>query len=202
MGLFIFLLVLAVVAWLLRRSWLRTVARTREREALAAADRAEAARLESRRELPAPVAPEPDLPFVLDDAEPCYASFRGVSLLAWRREQVGYSGGSTGISLPTGIRGVRLSTRRHGGRVRASETVLRAIDSGDLLLTGRRLLFKGAARSLELDLRKVFAVRVEAGNLLVSVRGRQNPYILGTFRYPLTVSALVKKIAGAAGQEK
>jgi hypothetical protein len=86
-----------------------------------------------------------------------------------------YQGGSTGMSFRV-AKGVRLRVGGSRGQYESHDE-LRAIDTGDFIITDRRVIFAGSGRTATIELEKIVATAYFADGLRVNKEGRDKPYV-------------------------
>ena len=87
-----------------------------------------------------------------------------------------YEGGSSGFSFRI-AKGVRYRVGGHRGRI-VTETGLVPISRGDLVLTNRRIVFRGDRRSVAAEWTKVIDVSLYLDGIKVSVTNRAKPVLI------------------------
>jgi hypothetical protein len=117
---------------------------------------------------------------MLGTGEHVVAKVTSASLVEARRGRGTYSGGSHGVSIPVGSLGGR-SVRYRVGQTRGhyvqGEPVPTAIDSGNVFITNKRVIFQGAKQTRECLFSKLIGVEHddESGTTVLSVSNREKP---------------------------
>jgi len=105
-----------------------------------------------------------------------HAYLREETVLSEPRAITVFSGGSRGIGLPTGIKGVRV---RVGGFKGTSEShqEIREIDRGTLTLTNQRLVFNGHARTIVTKLNQIINIQAFKDAFQINKSNKQKPEV-------------------------
>jgi hypothetical protein len=85
-----------------------------------------------------------------------------------------YVGASQGVSIPIGHTGIRYRVGTFHGQP-VQQTSLSQVDSGQLVLTNRRIVFIGSQKSVLTSLEKIVHVEQYTDALAVFQEGRENP---------------------------
>lgn len=143
--------------------------------------------------LPALAQNPPDLPLVLKTGEQLLKIFPNISLLDHRKESISFGGRSLGISIPTGIKGVRLHPRWYSGQARYSHEVLKEIDYGDLFVTSCRIIFQGSRKNIVLPMKNIVSVETRNKVLCISDEKKEKVVILKGFSFLNYANLFIKK---------
>ena len=111
---------------------------------------------------------------MLDRGEVAY--LREQSVFSEPRAVRVYHGGSRGVSLPTGIKGVRFRVGGFGARAESHQE-MRAIDQGTITLTNKRLIFHGGLRTSVIKLNKIVNVTSFTDAFQINKEGKQKPEV-------------------------
>jgi len=87
-----------------------------------------------------------------------------------------FSGGSRGISMPTGIKGVRFRVGGFSGQAE-SHHEMRAIDNGKIILTNQRLIFNGNMRTVVTQLGKITNIIAFTDAFQINKENKQKPEV-------------------------
>ena len=117
---------------------------------------------------------------MLQAGEHLVAKVNGASLVEDRRGRGTYTGGSQGVSIPVGSIGGRSVRYRVGatrGHYVQGDPVPTAIDSGNVFITNKRVIFQGAKQTRECLFAKLIGIEHDdqIGTTVVSVSNRQKP---------------------------
>jgi len=112
---------------------------------------------------------------VLQKGEECFWSEPG-ELLEERVVRRRYGGGSSGFSVRL-AKGVYWRVGGHRGSIQR-ETELQAVSVGELILTNKRLIFRGDRKNVNAKWDKLLAVNVFLDGLQVSLVNRQKPILI------------------------
>lgn len=117
--------------------------------------------------------PEPvSSPMVLKPGEQAYVVL-GAHLARYRTRTT-FVGGSQGVSIPIGHTGIRYRVGSFHGQP-VERTALSTVDTGQLVLTNRRVAFIGAQKSVLTSLEKIVHVEQYTDGLALFQEGRENP---------------------------
>lgn len=111
-------------------------------------------------------------PMVLKEGEQAYVVL-GANLARYRTRTT-YVGGSQGVSIPIGHTGIRYRVGSFHGQP-VERTSLTAVDTGQLVLTNRRVAFIGAQKSVLTPLEKIVHVEQYTDGLAFFQEGRESP---------------------------
>lgn len=105
-----------------------------------------------------------------------------------------YEGGSSGVSVRV-AKGVSFRVGNHRGRV-VSEKELVAVSSGNFIITNKRLVFSGAAKSFEIKLEKILNINVVDDGLMFNTGSREKPYAVrfDSRRDVEIIEAIIKQV--------
>lgn len=84
-----------------------------------------------------------------------------------------YEGGSSSVSIPTGIKGVRFRTGGHRGKVVTDWETIK--EWGIFAITNERLIFLAQGMLLEVPIEKVVSIQESKRQFLVFQRGKKEP---------------------------
>jgi len=140
-----------------------------------------------------------ELPVILKKDESLHLWRDTVTLYQKKSESYSIGGGSLGISMPSGIKGVRIHPRVYGGRIRETRKVLQPIDSGDFILTNQRFIFRGQEKSIDVSLKKISSVDIVGGLVSIARQGKEKIELFET-NYPTLTAVAVKGAAQKAAQ--
>jgi hypothetical protein len=99
-----------------------------------------------------------DWPLVLHPGERIVYAIRGAALLEPRRGPGHWKGGSAGVSVPTGIDGIRLRLGKTRGTYEQGAENPTIIDQGDASITTERVVFQGPKYTREWDFSKLIGM--------------------------------------------
>jgi hypothetical protein len=117
-----------------------------------------------------------ETPIVLKAGETVLGTVRPCSLVEDRRGAGHYEGRSRGISIPTGVYGIRYRVGKTQGTYVQGELKPTAIDMGLLAVTNQRAVFVGNKATRECLFSKLVAVDVsQPDHIVLSVSNRQKP---------------------------
>ncbi len=101
---------------------------------------------------------DPDWPLVLRPGERLFSTLTGGGLFEPRREAGHYSGRSAGVSVPTGVAGIRVRLGKSAGTfVQGAETPT-VIDTGNASITSQRVVFQGGKYTREWEYSKLIGI--------------------------------------------
>jgi hypothetical protein len=101
---------------------------------------------------------DPDWPLMLKPGERLFSTLTGGGLFEPRREPGHWSGRSAGVSVPTGVAGIRVRVGRSAGTfVQGAETPT-VIDTGNASITSQRVVFQGEKYTREWDYSKLIGI--------------------------------------------
>lgn len=130
---------------------------------------------------------EGEAPIILKENEELIFALQNISLWEPRvvsRISGGYGGPSFRIA-----KGIYFRIGAFGARQRESPEELKVIDQGILTLTDKRLVFSGAKRTINIDLRKVVSVEPYKDGIAIRREGREKTqYLRGIDRAELTIT--------------
>jgi hypothetical protein len=120
-------------------------------------------------------------PLLLRPGERIVYAMRGAALLEPRRGPGHWTGGSAGVSIPTGIEGIRLRFGKTRGTFQAGEEKPTLIDQGDATITTERVVFQGPKYTREWEFSKLIGVMnpTDAPWSAIQVRNRQKTSGIG-----------------------
>ncbi len=95
-----------------------------------------------------------------------------VHLLEERSRSYTYKSQSMGFRIKV-AKGVYLTPRVGGGSIKQTETKIEKIDTGELYLTSKRLVFIGEKKTVSIPLKKIFAVEQFADAIKIGREGKQ-----------------------------
>ena len=119
-----------------------------------------------------------DVPLLKQRGEKVYLVRENVHLYEGRRNQ--YRGNSMGMSIRVAP---RLSIRSSDYSGSRSEEVMTLLDSGDLIISNQRVLFRGLKKTIDVKLTDLIAVDVEDDGLLYIAR--KNKQRVEAYQLPL-----------------
>jgi hypothetical protein len=97
-------------------------------------------------------------PLVLHPGERIVYAMRGAALVEPRRGPGHWKGGSAGVSVPTGIDGIRLRFGKTRGTYEQGEEKPTIIDQGDATITTERVVFQGPKYTREWEFSKLIGM--------------------------------------------
>lgn len=86
-----------------------------------------------------------------------------------------WEGASKGISIPTGVLGMRVSLGKTRGALNIERGTV-PIASGAFVITSKNLIFSGDAKSSKTALNKVIDVQCSDNGIILSITGRAKPW--------------------------
>jgi hypothetical protein len=101
---------------------------------------------------------DPDWPLVLKPGERLFSTLTGGGLFEPRREPGHWSGRSAGVSVPTGVAGIRVRVGKSAGTYVQGEEKPTIIDTGNASITTQRVVFQGNKCTREWDYSKLIAI--------------------------------------------
>ena len=104
-----------------------------------------------------------------------------------------WSGGSKGISIPTGVLGMKVSLGKTAGRINVERGNV-PVATGHLYITNQHIIFSGDGKSTKTPLKKLIDVQCANNGLVMGVTGRQKPLMF------LYVNPMVGEVVQAAIQ--
>ena len=113
-----------------------------------------------------------------------------VSLLEERSRSYTYKSQSMGLRIKV-AKGVYLTPRVGGGSIKKTETKIEKIDTGELYLTSKRLVFIGEKKTVAMPLKKIFAVEQFADAIKIGREGKQKAEYFTT-KNPLKWAVFLK----------
>jgi hypothetical protein len=128
--------------------------------------------------------PVPNPPIILKKGEEACVVFSGITLMeprAVRQTRGGYAGPTIRVAKGVSFRMGSVAARSE------SHEKLRNIDQGTLVLTNKRLIFIGAKRTTNIDLKKIIAIEAYKDGIASQRENKQKTeYFTGTDRHTLT----------------
>lgn len=104
-----------------------------------------------------------------------------------------WSGGSKGVSIPTGVLGMKVSLGKTAGRINVERGNV-PVATGHLYITNQHIIFSGDGKSTKTPLKKLIDVQCANNGLIMGVTGRQKPLMF------LYVNPMVGEVVQAAIQ--
>jgi hypothetical protein len=101
---------------------------------------------------------DPEWPLVLKPGERLFSTLTGGGLFEPRREPGHWSGRSAGVSVPTGVAGIRVRVGKSAGTYVQGEEKPTIIDSGNASITTQRVVFQGNKYTREWDYSKLIGI--------------------------------------------
>jgi hypothetical protein len=86
-----------------------------------------------------------------------------------------WDGGNQGVSIPTGVAGIRLNFGKTKGRLNVTRNHV-PVASGDLIITTRHVFFNGDTKSSKAALTKIVTFNCADDGATIAVTGRVNPW--------------------------
>jgi hypothetical protein len=101
---------------------------------------------------------DPDWPLVLKPGERLFSTLTGGGLFEPRREPGHWSGRSAGVSVPTGVAGIRVRVGKSAGTYVQGDEKPTIIDTGNASITTERVVFQGNKYTREWDYSKLIGI--------------------------------------------
>jgi hypothetical protein len=101
---------------------------------------------------------DPDWPLVLRPGERLFSTLTGGGLFEPRRDQGHWSGRSAGVSIPTGVAGIRVRVGKSAGTYIQGVETPTVIDAGNASITSERVVFQGEKYTREWDYSKLIGI--------------------------------------------
>lgn len=117
------------------------------------------------------------IPLILSEGEEFFFACR-VVYCDYKSERTNFGGHSMGVSVPTGIKGMRFRVGGFSGSASKSERVLKELDSGFFIITNQKIGFRGEESTFDMPLKKVSGIKNEGDYLYFYFSGKQTPEII------------------------
>jgi|Deesub1362A_J573_1020465.scaffolds.fasta_scaffold01163_5 DNA-directed RNA polymerase subunit M/transcription elongation factor TFIIS len=127
---------------------------------------------------------------VLKKNEQLHLHESSVALLEERTRTYTYRSKSMGFRIKV-AKGVYLTPRVGGGSIKQTETKIERLDAGELYLTSKRLAFIGEKKTINIPLKKIFAVEPFADAIKIGREGKQKAEYF-TVENPLKWATLIR----------
>ena len=101
---------------------------------------------------------DPDWPLMLRPGERLFSTLTGGGLFEPRREPGHWSGRSAGVSVPTGVAGIRVRVGKSAGTFAEGAETPTVIDTGNTSITSERVVFQGEKYTREWDYSKLIGI--------------------------------------------
>lgn len=106
-------------------------------------------------------------------------------------------GGSLEPNIPNDIKGVRIHPQDYSGKIRNIKKILEPIDTGNLILTNKRLIFEGREKSIRAPLKEIRDVDVIEGLVSVAREGKERIELFETTYPTFTAVAVIVAVQKA-----
>ncbi len=101
---------------------------------------------------------DPDWPLMLRPGERLFSTVTNGGLFEPRRESGHWSGRSAGVSVPTGVAGIRVRVGKSAGTFVQGAEQPTVIDTGNASITSERVVFQGEKYTREWDYSKLIGI--------------------------------------------
>ncbi len=101
---------------------------------------------------------DPDWPLVVRSGERLFSTIQGCGLYEPRRGAGHWEGRSAGVSVPTGIMGIRVRLGKSAGTYEQGTETPTVIDSGNASITSQRVVFQGSKYTREWEYSKLIGI--------------------------------------------
>lgn len=119
-----------------------------------------------------------------------------VTLMEERTRSYTYRSQSMGFKIKV-TKGVYLTPRVGGGSIKKTETKIEKIDNGELYLTSKRLVFIGEKKTVNIPLKKIFAIEPFVDAIKIGQEGKQKAEYFATenpLKWAVYLRAAITKI--------